>query len=120
MRFTSLKQTAEQRVAHEAARSVESKPLWTHADLIIREAALSQEQLEELVKIIRQSSFLQLAGSYGGNGHSDRHYPEKLSIQLGEAKKEVTYKYFPDAAAMPKAFATVRQRLFAIVHEKFP
>jgi hypothetical protein len=87
----------------KCARWLQQSPCWTPADLTKEEASLSQEEVQDLLSLIRQSKFMDLEDYYGGAPAHRRYYAYLLRVELAGTAKEVTYQSFPDAASPPEA-----------------
>jgi len=103
----------------KCARWLQQSPCWTPADLTKEEASLSQEEIQDLLSLIRQSKFMDLEDYYGGAPAHRRYYAYLLRVELAGTAKEVTYQSYPDAPSPPEAFESVRKRLLELTRSKF-
>jgi hypothetical protein len=97
---------------------VAQSPCWTDNDLQTKQIALSAEEVNTLVNLIRQTDFMKLGDTYGGASEGIRYYAYTLKVQLADEKKEVTYQSFPGSEAKPEAFDKLETRLRELVQEK--
>ncbi len=104
----------ENKCTHWVAQS----PCWTDNDLQTKQIALSAEEVNTLVNLIRQTDFMQLGDTYGGASEGIRYYAYTLKVQLAEEQKEVTYQSFPGSDAKPEAFEKLETRLRELVQAK--
>jgi len=94
-------------------------PCWTEKDLRIKEAILSEDEINDLISLINETDFMNLKSTYGRASQYQRYYPYKLFVKIGEKQKEVVYQSFPGASPMPEAFRKVKDKLFKLIDEKF-
>lgn len=113
LRYTFFEDT-ENRCANWVAQS----PCWTDNDLQTKAAALSAEEVNTIVTLIRQTDFMQLGDTYGGAPAGARYYAYTLKVQLADDAKEVMYQSFPGSEAKPEAFEKLEARLRELVQEK--
>lgn len=97
---------------------VAQSPCWTDNDLQTRQIALSAEEVNTLVTLIRQTDFMKLGDTYGGASEGIRYYAYTLKVHLADEQKEVTYQSFPGSEAKPEAFEKLETRLRELVQEK--
>lgn len=106
-------------VENKCAHWLYQSPCWTEADLKTRETSLSEGEINDLIDLIRQTSFMKLDNTYGGVSQGQRYYTYNLTVHLAEEKKEVIYQSFPGADPMPEAFKRLIDKLHELVKEKF-
>lgn len=103
---------------NRCANWVAQSPCWTDNDLQTKATALSAEEVNTLVTLIRQTDFMKLGDTYGGAFEGIRYYAYSLKIQLSDEAKEVIYQSFPGSEAKPEAFNKLEARLHELVLEK--
>ena len=104
----------ENKCTHWVAQS----PCWTDNDLQTKQIALSAEEVNTLVTLIRQTDFMKLGDTYGGASEGIRYYAYTLKVHLADEQKEVIYQSFPGSEAKPEAFEKLEARLRELVQEK--
>jgi hypothetical protein len=105
-------------VNNKCAQWIYQSPCWTEQDLQAKEASLSNSDINDLITLVLQTKFMELANSYGNAPPGQRYYPYSLKVKLGEVEKEVIYQSFPDAQPMPEAMEKLIDRLHELVKEK--
>jgi hypothetical protein len=98
---------------------IEQRAYWTQADLKTRVAVLSKAEINDLKKLIVQTGFMKLKGTYGGAKKEQRYYPYTLEIKTGNLERKVVYQSFPGASSMPEAFKKIQEKLLGLVKKKF-
>lgn len=83
---------------------------------VIADAALSDQQWENLKNFIRNCGFEKLDNSYGAP-ENERYYPYTLTINWGTEKKEVRYRSNPSYGEPPEVFNDVEKHLFNLSKE---
>ena len=94
-------------------------PCWKEEDLKTKEAILSDDEINGMIKLIEQTNFINLESSYGGAGPLQRYYSYKIFVKLGEKEKDVVYQSFPGASPEPEAFKEIKEKLLELVSDKF-
>lgn len=98
----------------------EPKPCWQADQLIVREAALSGDEVEQLKSTARSTGFFSLKATYGGGSGDQRTYPEKLLIKAEGQRNEVTYINIKDEEGQkPDAFDKLIFVIYQIIVKKF-
>lgn len=98
---------------------VAQAPCWREEDLRTKEATLSETEVNDLIRLVREIDFMNLKDVYGGATEGQRYYSYGLSVSVGEDVKNVVYQSFPGASAPPKAFTLLENALFELVKIKF-
>ncbi len=104
---------------NKCAEWIAQSPCWADEDLKTQEADLTEEEVGDLIDLIRQTNFMQLKDIYGGAAEGQRYYAYTLMVQLGGKQKEVLYQSFPENEPRPEGFQRLSDRLHELVHQKF-
>lgn len=87
-------------------------------DLRTVSAELTDEEVDKLIAIVRQSGFLRLEQDVYGEKQG-RYYPYALSVSLNNVSRQVSYHSSPSAEPCPRAFTEVEDALKRLVEQKF-
>ena len=93
------------------AQWIRQEPCWTQHDLKTEQVSLSESDIQALVALIQQETFMELSATCGNAPPGQRYYPYRLEVKLGETEKEVVYQSFPEAPPMPDAMAKIIEKL---------
>lgn len=98
----------------------EPKPCWQEDQLIVREATLTGDEIEQLKSTARSTGFFSLKSTYGGGSENQRTYPEKLLVKADGQRNEVTCITVKDEEVQkPDAFDKLIFVIYQIIVEKF-
>ena len=103
----------------KCANWIKQSPCWTEEDLRTSQVSLSEDEIDDLVSLIRKTGFMDLESTYGGADESQRYYAHGITVKIGEKEKAVVYQSCPDASPMPDAFEKLMDKLFELVSKRF-
>lgn len=107
--------------AKRCAQWIKNTPCWQPADLKTISAALTNEELDNLYMVAKESGILKIkADTAGGAKAGQRYYAQQLEVRIKDKTKHLTYQSFPDAAPKPEAFARLETALVAYARDLPP
>ncbi|QTR50109.1 hypothetical protein [Candidatus Thiothrix anitrata] len=97
---------------NRCAQWIKSTPCWTEDDLKTVSMALDPADIGNLSAVIKDSGILGIQEtSLGGAKQGQRHYAQRLEIQMDGEQKHLIYRSFPGSAAKPEAFQRIETAL---------
>lgn len=103
---------------NKCAQWVAQAPCWNARDLKTKNIVLSATDITELQSLVNETGFMELDTILGRVAENRRYYSYTLTIKIDGKEKEVEYRSFPGAEAMPEAFEGVRARLFELLKKE--
>ncbi len=91
---------------------------WTEEELKTKETILPNDEINNLINLIKQTNFMSLDTSIGRTDRWGRYYPYELSVKIGRKDKRVIYYSGSSPYPMPEAFKKIKEKLFELVKEK--
>jgi len=95
-------------------------PCWRPEDLLTRSAPVPRAELEAFARAVRESGFLALPETTGGDPGDGRYYPYTLTVSVDGRTKSVLHRSFPGGDAPPPAFDRVWEALHALAQRAIP
>ncbi len=72
--------------------------------------SITAENVNTLLRLIREAGFFELQEAYGVPNPEERHYPVRITVETPEGKKSVLYRSHPDYPA-PPAFGRAEEAI---------
>jgi len=94
-------------------------PCWTEKDLKKKEAILANSDINDLISLILQTKFMELANIYSNAPPEQRSYPYIVKVKLQEMTREVIYQSFKNDQSMPEAMEKLIEMLYKLVKREF-
>jgi hypothetical protein len=100
------------------AQWFKSSPCWQQSDLKTISMALTNEDLDNLHAVVKDSGILTLQrATFGDAKAGQRHYDQRLEVSLDGTTKKLVYQHFPGASKKPEAFARLETALLAYAND---
>ena len=87
---------------------------YVDSDYVLKKVNLTEDEVELVIEVIRDSEFFELNDSYGVSSESEKVSVHELNVMLGGKIKQVTYFYSPSSENKPEAFQKVVDAIYAL------
>ena len=102
----------------DCSQQIKQIPCWTEADLKTKEAELTRDDIDSLIRKIEQSGFWSLDTVIGNPAEVEHYYSFILSYKAAKKRKSVLFKSVPGCVGMPNAFRKARDELMVLARKK--